>query len=60
MYSKRYMNVSIKRAKTIIKLFELKREEGVTGFEDDEYGFIDEPIYKGALAVLEKAKNKDH
>jgi citrate lyase subunit beta/citryl-CoA lyase len=44
----------IRRAKTIIKLFELKREEGVTGFEDDEFGFIDEPIYKGALAILNR------
>lgn len=44
----------IKRAKTIVRLFELKREEGITGFEDDEFGFIDEPIYKGALAVLNK------
>lgn len=44
----------IRRAKNIIKLFELKREEGITGFEDDELGFIDEPIYKGALAVLDK------
>ncbi|TKI69815.1 CoA ester lyase [Sulfurimonas crateris] len=44
----------IVRAKTIIKLFELKREEGITGFEDEEFGFIDEPIYKGALAILNK------
>lgn len=44
----------IKRAKTIIRLFEIKREEGITGFEDDEFGFIDEPIYKGALAMLNK------
>lgn len=44
----------ILRAKTIVKLFELKREEGITGFEDEEFGFIDEPIYKGALAVLNK------
>jgi citrate lyase subunit beta/citryl-CoA lyase len=48
----------IMRAKTIIKLFELKREEGVTGFEDDEYGYIDEPIYKGALALLNKNKQE--
>ncbi len=48
--------MEIKRAKTIIKLFELKREEGITGFEDDEFGFIDEPIYKGALAILNKNK----
>jgi citrate lyase subunit beta/citryl-CoA lyase len=42
------------RAKTIIRLFELKREEGITGFEDEQFGFIDEPIYKGALALLNK------
>lgn len=44
----------LQRAKLIIKLFELHRDEGITGFVDEEYGFIDEPIYKGALALLEK------
>lgn len=44
----------IKRAKIIVKLFELHREEGITGFDDEEYGFIDEPIYKGAVALLKK------
>ena len=44
----------IYRAKVIVKLFELHRDEGITGFVDEEYGFIDEPIYKGALALLEK------
>jgi len=44
----------IKRAKVIIKLFEMYRDEGITGFVDEEYGFIDEPIYKGALALLGK------
>ena len=42
----------LQRAKVIIKLFEMHQEEGVTGFVDEEYGFIDEPIYKGALALL--------
>jgi citrate lyase subunit beta / citryl-CoA lyase len=42
----------IKRAKVIVKLFEMHKEEGVTGFVDEEYGFIDEPIYKGALTLL--------
>jgi len=42
------------RAKTIVKLFELHKEQGITGFEDDEFGFIDEPVYKGALAILSK------
>lgn len=44
----------MQRARNIVKLFELKRSEGITGFEDDAYGFIDEPIYKGALALLAK------
>jgi len=42
----------IQRAKVIIKLFEIHRDEGITGFVDKEYSFIDEPIYKGALALL--------
>jgi len=46
----------IKRAKVIIKLFEMYQEDGVTGFVDDEYGFIDEPIYKGALSLLKGLK----
>ena len=44
----------IQRAKKIIELFELNREKGVSGFVDVVYGFIDEPIYKGALALLLK------
>jgi citrate lyase subunit beta/citryl-CoA lyase len=42
----------IKRAQVIVKLFEMHRDEGVTGFVDEDYGFIDEPIYKGALTLL--------
>lgn len=42
----------IQRAEIIVKLFEMHREEGITGFVDEEYGFIDEPIYKGALSLL--------
>jgi len=44
----------IQRAKVIIKLFEMHKEQGITGFVDDEYGFIDEPIYKGALVLLNR------
>lgn len=42
----------IQRARKIVELFEKNRDSGITGFVDDEYGFIDEPIYKGALALL--------
>ncbi len=42
----------IKRAQVIVKLFEMHQEMGITGFVDDEYGFIDEPVYKGALALI--------
>jgi citrate lyase subunit beta/citryl-CoA lyase len=48
----------IERAKNIIKLFELNKELCVTGFEDEEFGFIDEPIYKGALVLLERNTSK--
>ncbi|WP_434658825.1 HpcH/HpaI aldolase/citrate lyase family protein [Sulfurimonas sp. NW9] len=46
----------LKRAKIIVKLFEMHRDEGITGFVDEEYGFIDEPIYKGALKLLAAQK----
>lgn len=44
----------LKRAQVIVRLFEMHQEEGITGFVDDEYGFIDEPIYKGALNILSR------
>ncbi len=40
------------RCREIVKLFEENAANGITGFVDERYGFIDEPIYKGALAVL--------
>jgi len=43
------------RAEHIVKAFELQQSKGVTGFSDEKYGFIDEPIYKGALALLKGA-----
>ncbi|MDD5157073.1 aldolase/citrate lyase family protein [Sulfurimonas sp.] len=46
----------IQRAHAIVKLFELHRDEGITGFSDEEFGFVDEPIYKGALALIEKSR----
>lgn len=34
-------------------LFEEHASCGITGFVDERYGFIDEPIYKGALGILQ-------
>ncbi len=49
-----YDKQEINRAMEIVRLFEEKYAEGITGFTHEEYGFIDEPIYKGALALLKK------
>jgi citrate lyase subunit beta/citryl-CoA lyase len=45
-------NEEIEKAKYIKKRFEEMAKENITGFMDDKYGFIDEPIYKDALLVL--------
>jgi citrate lyase subunit beta/citryl-CoA lyase len=42
----------IDRARYIIKIFEEHRDRGITGFSDEKYGYIDEPIYKDALNIL--------
>lgn len=47
-----YDVAEIERAKEIVLLFEKSAKEGKTGFTHPEYGFIDEPVYKGALALL--------
>ena len=49
-----YDKKEVERAKEIVRLFEQQRSIGITGFTHEEYGFIDEPIYKGALALLKK------
>ncbi len=41
------------RAKHIKEAFERHATQGINGFMDEKYGFIDEPIYKDALLVLE-------
>jgi citrate lyase subunit beta/citryl-CoA lyase len=42
----------IERAAAIVRCFEVEAAKGSTGFVHEQYGFIDEPIYRGALAVL--------
>jgi len=47
---------ALAKAREIVALFEAERANGITGFTHVVYGFIDEPIYKGALSVLKGAK----
>ncbi len=47
-----HSEIEIKRALAIVKLFDEHHAQGFSGFVDEQYGFIDEPVYKGALAVL--------
>ena len=42
----------IERARYIKERFEEMAAKGITGFADERYGFIDEPIYKDALQIL--------
>lgn len=47
-----YSEGEMERARHIVSLFEDHRSRGISGFVDELYGFIDEPIYKGALNIL--------
>lgn len=47
-----HSETEMQRCWEIVKLFEENAANGITGFVDERYGFIDEPIYKGAVAVL--------
>lgn len=47
-----HSEAEIERSLEIVRVFEAHREKGISGFVDERYGFIDEPIYKGALAML--------
>ncbi len=42
----------LEKAKYIVKIFEENRKNGLTGFIDERFGFIDEPIYKNAKQIL--------
>jgi len=46
-------NEAFVRAKYIKTIFEESAKNNVNGFMDEQYGFIDEPIYRDALLVLE-------
>lgn len=42
----------LKKALEIKELFEASITQNISGFSNEKYGFIDEPIYKNALNVL--------
>ena len=42
----------VERARHIKTLFEANSAQGIHGFMDDKYGFIDEPIYRDSLLIL--------
>ncbi len=46
----------IERALYIKDIFETHAGKGNNGFMDDKYGFIDEPIYRDALLILNNIK----
>ena len=47
---------ALSRAKIIKEAFESSSAEGENGFMHEEFGFIDEPIYRDALLVLKNKK----
>ncbi|NPA03907.1 MAG: CoA ester lyase [Epsilonproteobacteria bacterium] len=49
-----FKSFDIERARYIKEQFEKMQQKGITGFSDEKYGFIDEPIYKDALNILNK------
>ena len=42
----------IEKAQHVKNSFESNSAKGINGFMDDKYGFIDEPIYRDALLIL--------
>ena len=48
----------ITRAKHIKAVFETQSAQGNNGFMDQKYGFIDEPIYRDSMLILNNIKDK--
>jgi citrate lyase subunit beta/citryl-CoA lyase len=49
---------ALTRAKHIKEVFEKNAAQSLNGFMDEQYGFIDEPIYRDALLVLNNIHTK--
>jgi citrate lyase subunit beta/citryl-CoA lyase len=54
-----YDDETIERARYIREVFEKNALNNINGFMDDKYGFIDEPIYRDALNILENIKQNE-
>jgi len=48
----------LERALHIKEAFEVHSAQGINGFMDEKYGFIDEPIYRDSLLILNNIKGK--
>jgi len=48
---------ALDRANHIKAIFEQQSAKGIHGFMDDKYGFIDEPIYRDSLLILNNIKD---
>ena len=48
----------IQRARHIKEAFETYSAKGINGFMDDTYGFIDEPIYRDSLLILNNIQGR--
>jgi len=44
----------VEKSKEIIQLFLDNQKNSISGFVNEKYGFIDEPIYKNALNIIAK------
>ena len=51
-----FKSFDIQKARYIKERFEAMAAQGITGFRDEKYGFIDEPIYKDALNILQRGE----
>ncbi|MBT8343599.1 MAG: CoA ester lyase [Sulfurovum sp.] len=48
----------LERALHIKEAFEVHSTQGINGFMDEKYGFIDEPIYRDSLLILNNIQGK--
>ena len=52
-----YDQEALKRARHIKEVFETSSAKGENGFMDELYGFIDEPIYRDALLIINSSQS---